>query len=298
VNFPPRAGLALATFLMAGNFIAGRALRGEIDPLAMNFWRWLIAFVALAPFLAASAVKHGPLLRRHAGFVATLGLTGFVVPHTCNYFALQTTTAVNALLLMNLVPLGVTLGAAALYGQPVRPAQWLGLGVSLLGAAGLIVRFDPQVLRSLQLTPGDLWMLPAAASVALHILLLRRTPAGLPQGPLLLGSAFAAVLLMLPGMLLGGAGQWQVPAHAWPSLLYIGIGASAIAFVLWNRGVAEVGPQRAAPFMYLMPLYGSLLSVLLLAESPQPYQLAGAALVLSGLWLAGRAAPLPRAAAA
>lgn len=77
----PAAGLALATLLWSGNFVIGRVLRDAIDPLGLNFWRWLVALVALLPFTAVALVRQWPLLRRYLLLVVALGLTGLAVPN-------------------------------------------------------------------------------------------------------------------------------------------------------------------------------------------------------------------------
>jgi drug/metabolite transporter (DMT)-like permease len=280
-----QAGLLAATFLWAGNFIVGRALRGLIDPLELNFWRWSIALAVLLPITGVSLASQWPTLRRHLGLVAALGLAGIAVPHACIYTALQTTSPVNALLLLNLAPLLITLGSWTLFGIPVSRRQWLGIAVSLVGAAALIVRGSLAALLALELTPGDLWMLPAIAGAAAHALLLKRTPAGVTQAPLLCASVVAALAIMLP--LLLWRGPLVVPTSApilW-SLGYVGVLASAVAFWLWNRGVVRLGPARAGPYLYLMPVYGSIFSVLLLGEGVQAFQCVGGALVVAGLWL-------------
>jgi len=282
----PPAGLALATLLWSGNFVIGRALRDAIDPLELNFWRWLVALAALLPFTGAAVVRQWPLLRGNLLLVVALGLTGLAVPHACIYTALRTTTAVNALLLLNLTPLLVALGAWAFFGQAMRRGHWAGLALSMAGAVTLIVSGRFEALLGLESRRGDLWMLPAIASAAAHVLLLRRTPAGLAQGPLLAASAAAALMLMSPLLLWRGDLTLTVDARVLWGLAYIGILASALAFWLWNRGVAAVGPVRSAGYMFLMPLYAALLSFVLLGEAVQAWQLVGGALVLLGLWFA------------
>ena len=282
----PQTGLVAATFFWAGNFVVGRALRADIDPIALNFWRWCIAGAVLAVFFLPALLQQWSLLRRHLRLVALLGLTGIAVPHSCIYAALQSTSAVNALLLLNLVPVLVTLGARWLFQQPIHARQWCGIAACLFGAASLLVRWDPAVLNNLHFTGGDLWMLPAIAGGAAHILLLKKTPAGITQGPLLLSSVVAALLMMAPALAWTGEVGVSMLTRHWASVMYIGVFASAAAFFLWNRGVADLGAQRAAPFMYLMPVYGALLSIFFLGEPPQGYQLAGGAVVLTGLWLA------------
>jgi drug/metabolite transporter (DMT)-like permease len=218
--------------------------------------------------------------------VLALGFTGIALPHTCSYAALRTTSPLNALLLLNLAPLAIALGAWRLFAQPISRRQWLGMALSTLGAVTLVARGSWSDLLALELGSGDLWMLPAVAGAAAHVLLLKRTPAGVTQGPLLAASIAAALLIMLPLLLLRGELALPTDGPVLASLAYIGVMASAMAFLLWNRGVASVGAARAAPFMYLMPLYGSVLAFAFLGDAVQSFQVAGGALVLLGLWLA------------
>lgn len=281
----PQAGLVAATMLWSGNFVVGRAIRGEIEPLALNFWRWTIAALVLAPFVWRSFAQQWPLFRRHWLFVAMLGLTGLAIPHTCSYYAVQTTTPVNALLILIMMPVFVALGAWRFLGQRIAALQWTGIALALVGAASILVRWDLGVLMHLRFNRGDLWMLPAVACASAHTLLLKKTPAGMAQGPLLLASMLAALLAMAPLVAWTGVAHLAAIASLWPAALYIGIFASAAAFFLWNRGVVRIGPERAAPLTYMMPLYASLLATVFLGEAVQPYQVAGGALVVAGLWL-------------
>ena len=80
--------------------------------------------------------------------------------------------------------------------------------------------------------------------------------------------------------------QRNVVASSFIGIGYVGLVASVLAYVAWNRGVARVGPARAAPFMYLMLLFTPVLSIVFLGERLQFYHFAGAALILSGIYLA------------
>ena len=77
------------------------------------------------------------------------------------------------------------------------------------------------------------------------------------------------------------------------AVLYIAIFASLIAFSLWAHGVAVIGPERAGQYVHLMPIFGAVLSTLLLGETIVAAQLAGAAFVFAGLFLVQRQASAP-----
>jgi drug/metabolite transporter (DMT)-like permease len=72
------------------------------------------------------------------------------------------------------------------------------------------------------------------------------------------------------------------------TLFYVAIFPSALAYLFFNRGVALIGPNRAAPFQHLMPVFGSAMAILFLGETLQPFHIAGYALVLAGVVIASR----------
>ncbi len=282
----PALALALATLAWSGNFIVGRALRGTVDPFTLNFLRWTIALLCLAPFAWPRDRAVWRALVREWRLVAALGLTGIACFHTLSYFALQTTTAASALLVLSLAPVATMLGAAIVERRRPDLRQVAGAAVSLFGAAVLITRGAPG-LPAGGFNAGDLWMLLGVAIWAGYTLLLRRRPADLPPIALLAASAAMALLMMAPFVAL--VGSTPLTAFVSPDvllpLLYIAVFASAIAFQLWGYGVAKLGPARAGQFIHLMPVFGPALSFAVLGEAPVPAQILGGALVLSGIAL-------------
>lgn len=123
---------------MVGNFIAGRALRGQVDPLTLNFLRWALALVVMGPFVWREVVASTPALRREWQLILALGATGIAAFHTLVYFALQRTSVTNALLILALAPAATLAGAAAIGTEALSRIQLFGTLLSLLGAAVLI----------------------------------------------------------------------------------------------------------------------------------------------------------------
>jgi drug/metabolite transporter (DMT)-like permease len=283
----PHVGLAAAALLWSGNFIVGRALRGQITPLALNFWRWAIALAVQLAFTQRLQWAHRRAALGEWKRIAALGLTGIAAFHTCVYLALETTTAVNALLLLALSPLLTVFGAWALFREPVTARQLMGLAVSLAGAVVLIARGDAAHLGSLRFGTGDLWMLVAVVLWTAYSLLLKKAPAALPQPVLLTASTIAGVAWMLP------AYAWRQFGEGWPQLtvgavgglLYVSLFASVLAFLLWNGGVARIGPQRAIVYLYLMPFFGAVLAFAFLGEGVEGYQVASGAAIFLGIAL-------------
>ena len=296
----PRAGTAwaacglllLAVLFWSGNVVTGRALRDAIDPIAINLYRWAIAFVLLLPFALRPLLQYRRRLLAHWPVLLGLGLSGIVGYQTCVYVAVRYTEVVNVLLIVQLAPVAIVLGARLFYGERVGPLHAAGMAVAALGAVVLIGRGDPTVVARLALTPGDLTMLLAVVLWAAYSLLLKQRPAGVPPMALLAATVGVGLAFLLPAWLLTG-GPGARPALEPPALAgiaYIGVFASFFAFLFWNHGVATVGPGRASVFMYLMPVFGAVLGYLLLGEAVAAYHFVGAGLVFGGIALMNRRA--------
>jgi len=156
------------------HFIIGRAVRDDVSPAALNFLRWAIALLILVPITLRDLQAHRATLVRHWKLIALLGFTGIAAFQTLGYVALTMTTALNTILLLALAPLAIVALSWLTLGERVTRVQALGLGISLVGAAVLILHGDPATLAEMRFNAGDLWMLLAVVLWAVYSVLLRR----------------------------------------------------------------------------------------------------------------------------
>lgn len=282
--------LTLTVLFWSGNMVVGRGIRGDVPPLAMAFWRWAVALLCVLPLALPHLKTQWPLLRRGWKPLLVLGLLGVGGYNTFAYLALQETTATNATLLNSFIPIVTITISWAFLGKHLTRLQSTGVLISLSGALAIVSRGDPAVLLHLNLNVGDLWMLLAVLDWAIYTVALAWRPAGLH--PMLMLGATTAIGLAA----LAPAYAWEIAAgrhihlHAGSlaALAYVGIFPSFIGYIFYNRGVAEVGANRASLFIHLMPVFGTLLSALFLGEIPQWYHYAGIGLIFSGIWLTMR----------
>jgi drug/metabolite transporter (DMT)-like permease len=282
--------LAAANLLWSGNWIAGRALRDTFDPVTLNFWRWLVAAAVLAPFALGSLRGKGALLRRHAGILLLLAFTGVAAFHGLVYLGLRSTTAVNAVLLNSSMPLFMLLCSWAIERERASPRQVAGMLVSLAGILWILSRGEPASLLRLELHGGDAWILLAMPVWGVYSVLLKRRPPQLGGLALLFVISVAGVLMLAPAaalLALQAPPRWPGEAAA-AGVLYIALGASVLAYVCWNRGVAVVGANAAGFTVHLLPAFGTVLAILILGESFATFHAAGIAVILAGVVLATR----------
>jgi drug/metabolite transporter (DMT)-like permease len=287
---PNYAALTLTALLWSTNFIIGRAVRDDVSPTALNFLRWAIALLILVPITLRDLQVHRATLIRHWKLIALLGFTGIAAFQTLGYIALTTTTALNTILLLALAPLAIVALSWLALGERVTRVQALGLGISLVGAAVLILHGDPATLADMRFSAGDLWMLLAVVLWAVYSVLLRRRPAEVPPLALHTASVAAGTLWMLPAFGWQASHGSALPSSmvAWMAVGFIAVFSSALAHALWVRGVATIGPNRAGVFSHLIPVFGAILAITFLGEELAAYQAAGAALALCGIVLTSR----------
>jgi len=279
-----------AALFWSGNFIVGRAMRGDVPPVSLNFWRWLVALIILLPLSYGQLQRHLVLLKAEWKVIAGLGLTGIAAFHICVYVALTSTTAINALLFLSMAPVAIVIASWLVFRETINLTQGAGIIVSLLGAVVIIGRGSVEILRQLHLNQGDLWMVVAVVLWAVYTILLKRRPAQLPQLALLTSSVVTGMLWMLPLYLVSLAmGQrLTVNGSTLMGVLYIGLFASVLAFLFWNKGVAHLGPNRAGMFIHLMPFFGAALSVVFLGEGLALYHISGAIFIFTGIALSSQ----------
>lgn len=282
--------VSMAPLFWSGNFVLGRALHDSIPPVALSFWRWAVALLILLPFVLPRVRELASALRRHWLILSLLGLLGVTNFNTFVYLGLQTTTATNAVLLVSTTPMLILALSFLLLGQSVRPLQAVGVLLSLSGVGAIVTAGDSSKLADLALNSGDLWILGAVASWALYSVCLRWRPQGMDALMFLASTIVIGLVPLLPLYLwdVARGSVMGVDAVTIGAVGYVALFPSVLAYVFWNRGVAELGANRTGQFLHLMPVFGTLLSMVLLGERLELYHLAGIGLIGAGILLAGR----------
>jgi len=268
--------------------VLGRALRDTFDPVSLNFWRWFIALVVLTPFGLRAVAGKGEILRRHAGILALLALLSVPLFQTMVYHGLRTTTAINALLLNSSAPVFMIACSWLLERERATVRQVAGMLISLAGIVIIMTRGEPARLLELELHAGDAWILAGMPLWGLYSVLLKRRPADLSGVGLLFVMALLGVTMLAPFFVAQSMATPPVAPtfDAIVALVYVGIGASVIAFICWNRGVAIVGANAAGFTLHLLPAFGTLLAIVFLHEEFRPFHAVGVATILVGVLLA------------
>ncbi|MCP5419537.1 MAG: DMT family transporter [Gammaproteobacteria bacterium] len=280
--------LVLTMLFWSGNFVLGRAVRELFTPLTLSFWRWATALVLLLPFTLPQLRTHWPVIRQHWKALTLLSVLGVVNFNTFAYLGLQHTMATNAVIMLSITPVLIVALSFLLLRQRINRWQALGITVSLLGVLVIVARGDWHTLRGLQLNHGDLWVLMAVLSWALYSVCLRWRPTDLPPLAFLATTIAIGVpiLLLLYLWDLSRGATLAIGPVTLASIAYVAIFPSILAYIFWNRAIAELGPNRAGQFLHLMPAFGAIESMIFLGERLYTFHIAGIVLIATGIYLA------------
>jgi drug/metabolite transporter (DMT)-like permease len=280
--------LAAANLFWSGNWITGRALRDAFDPITLNFWRWTVATLVLAPFaLPLMRGKWGEV-RRHLGILLLLATTGVALFQSLVYLGLRNTPAINAVLINSSFPMFMLLCSWVMERERASTRQVAGMLVSLAGIIIIITRGDPSTLASFELNAGDGWILLAMPVWGIYSVMLKRRPSSLGDLELLFVVSLVGLLILLPA---AGIVSLYRPMQ-WPTapqivgVVYMGVFASVLAYFFWNRGVAVVGANAAGFTVHLLPAFGTVLAIFFLGETFAAFHAVGIATILAGVLLA------------
>ncbi|MDT3424866.1 drug/metabolite transporter (DMT)-like permease [Paenibacillus forsythiae] len=280
--------LAFVTILIWGTtFISTKILLVDFAPVEILFFRFLIGYFVLL-LLYARPIRT-KTFKEELLFMSA-GLCGVTLYFLVENAALLYTLASHAGVIVSIAPFFTAVLAHFFLEEEKLTVQFM-LGFSLALTGIVIIGLNGSLL--LQLNPaGDLLAFLAPAVWAIYSVLMRKI-SGLNHHTI--GSTrkvfFYGLLFMLPVLLLHkfnpGMARFHNPSNL-ANLLYLGLGASALCFVTWNRAVGILGAVKTSVYIYIVPVITVAASALLLHEQITWATLAGTFLTLTGSYISER----------
>jgi len=260
-------------------------MHADIPPFSLSFWRWLVALIILSFFAVRHLWIQRDIARKHIGFIIMQGLLGVTGFNSLIYMAVQTTTAINAVLVTSCIPVLIVVSSWILYKEVMTPRQCLGVVVSLGGVLLIITKGEISYLLAMNFNRGDLLVLTAALLWALYSANFKKYPKELHPFAYLSGIVISGLIGIFPFYLieLNGGRTLTVSGSSIITIFYVAIFASVLAFIFWNSAVRSVGANKAGPFIHLMPVFSTILAVLFLNETLHVYHFQGIVLIFCGI---------------
>ena len=295
--------LVLTTLFWGGNVVAGKLAVGHIDAHSLMILRWTGALLLVLPFAIGPLKRDWPVLRAKWWLYLLYGAIGYASFNVFVYVAAYFTTGVNIALEQATINIMVILFNFVLFRTRVRTLQMLGIVITIIGVAIIATQGELARILRLDLNIGDLLMLLGCLAYAIYSIMLRWRPqtnwlsflAATFIGAILASFVYQASFGDGPANLV--ANLAAIDLRGWIIAAYTAIFPSVLSQLFYVRGVELIGSNRASLFINLIPLFGTLGSVVVLGETLEGFHLVAAALIAAGIvlaeWSARRGASRP-----
>ncbi len=277
-----------AILIWSGNFIVARGLNETIPPITIAFWRWFVAVVVFLPFALKSIINEWPIIKKYGFYLSITALLGVTVFNTLIYIASHTTSAFNLSLISITFPIFILIISRIFFKEAITINKSIGILIVLFGVVLLLSKGDFSSLLHITFSIGDLWMLLASFIFAVYSILVKSKPKNLRIIPFQFSTFVIGLIFLFPFYL------WEkslTPNTSFNltsifSILYVGIFASFIAFILWNKSIAKIGVIKSAVIYYLLPVFSGFFAFLFLDEKITIVHLYSIILIVLGIVIA------------
>lgn len=266
------------------SFVSSRVLLDNgLGPVQIYVLRFALAY-ALILFLSHKKLFSHSLRDEFRFFLCGLcaGSLYFIAENT----ALEYTLTTNVSLLTSLSPLITAMLVGLIYKtEKLGVGTWVGSAIAMLGVACVVFNSS----TSLEVRPfGDVLSIAAAFSWSAYSIILRRLNAGYDVWFISRKTFFYGLITAIPFLILEKDSADIISVIGRPevygNLLFLGVGASTIAYVLWAVTVKNVGAVKANNYMYLQSVVTLIVSAIVLGDKITLIGCVGIALILGGLW--------------
>jgi len=283
--------LILTTLFWAGNFIVGKAASlFEIPPFTLNFYRWTFAWLILAPFTLKEIIEKKNYILENIKLIVILGITSITIFNSIVYYSLNFTQVISGVLMISTIPVMIIFFCWLLKIEKTNTYQILGVILSLSGVAVIITKANLAILLNLNFNKGDLWMVVAMFSWAMYSALLRKKKLKISQLSLLQIIISAGLIFLLPAYLIELALGYRANIHL-PFILtltYVVLFPGLASFIFWIKGISIIGSNRAGIFLHLIPVFSTIMAILIFKEKFMFFHLVGAVLIITGIILSSK----------
>ncbi len=283
--------LFLTVLFWAGNFVVGKfASHYEIPPFSLNFYRWLFAWLILAPFTVPEIISKKKYIKDNLKLFLILGVTSITVFNSIVYYSLNFTQVINGVLMISTIPVMIMLFSSFLNIEKTNIYQILGVIFSLTGVVLIITKAKFSILLNLDFNKGDLTMVLAMLSWALYSALLKKKKHELSQLTLLQVIITFGLIFLIPIYFIEYKMGYFIKLEK-PFILilsYVVLFPGLAAFILWIKGISLIGVNRSGVFLHLMPILSAIMAMIIFGEKFMFYHMLGALFILTGILLSNK----------
>jgi drug/metabolite transporter (DMT)-like permease len=277
--------LLIAMFFWGGSWVSAKIIVSIAPPFTIGFFRFFIASVLFLGLIAATSSVKQVFSRKNLRNLFLLGLTGIFGYGVLFLVGMGYTTAAQGSIIAGFNPVTISLFAHAIHHEKLlRRWQYLGFAVSFIGVifvVGVQAMLDFQINYFI----GNLIILAAMCTWGLYTSIGKEAMKTISSAEMNLGGTVFGAMLF--GVFALTESPWSLPALQdpifWFNILFLSVLVTFVAFFFYFTSIKALGATRTGGFINFVPVFGTLLSVLILSEPIYWTFLVGLILVITGV---------------
>ena len=283
--------LFLAALFWSGNFLVGKfASQYQIPPFSLNFYRWLFAWLILAPFTIQEILKKRKYILSNYKYYTVLGITSVTIFNSIIYYSLNFTQVISGVLMISTIPVMIIFISSILKIEKTNIFQVSGVSFSFIGVILIITKANLEILINLDFNKGDITMVLGMLSWATYSALLKKKKHELSQLTLLEVVISFGFIFLIPIYFIEYQMDYRIvlDKNFFLILFYVVLFPGLASFIFWIKGVSLIGANRAGVFLHMMPILSAIMAMIIFNEKFMFYHMLGAIFILTGILLSNR----------
>jgi len=274
------------SLLFTGSYIAGKFAIVDLGPITASLWRYVVALVFLSGLLFRFKAESLKVAGKDLRFLILLGLFGVVGYHYFFFSALRYTQVANTAIINAFSPIITGIMAAVFIGERLTRRNYIGVAMAFSGVIILLTRGRIENILLLKVNLGDLLMLCSVLSWGVYALLIKRMVRKYTVFTITFYATLFGVIFLigLAGVENRGNSFFDISMLSLGSVLYMGLCASGLGYLLYNISIRRIGPTKTSSMVYsLVSVFVAILARIVFNEPITVIMVLSMGLILLGL---------------
>ena len=287
--YNPHLFLTLASLFWGFNAIASRLAIDEISPMSLVSGRWLGVMIILSIICRHQLSLGFQVFKSNYKWMIVMGLCGFTTFNSLYYISAHHTVAINLGIVQSTTPAFIMIISMFWLKTRINLKQVTGLLITFIGVSIVISNGNLASLLRLKLNNGDLLLIVACIFYAIYAVGLRKRPE-INDVLLMTFFSYVAFIGSLPGLIIEIT-QYSFFFPTFKGLMILSviiIFPSLLAQILFMKGVKIVGPALSGLYTNLVPIFTSVLAIIVLDEVFHIYHLISLIIIFLGIYIFDR----------
>ena len=276
------AAAAVACLLWSGSLIASKLSYDTLGPMSLGLIRFAIATIGFFAICIVTRNREVPDARGMT-YIALTGMLGTTLYFAAENYGVAMLPASTSSLIVGSFPAMALVLERVIDKTRPRPSKVVGIFMAFLGVAVLALTESQEGGSDVLL--GSLILMFGGLCWALYNFVMRLVMGTYSTLTITTWQTLFGALGFIPFVMYEGLPQSMPSATTWASLAYLVIGCTIVGFMLYNWGLEDLEPSTATSLSNLIPVFGLVLSALILGEQISFQQMIGGAIVVIGIVL-------------